>query len=312
MNLSLFLYMTEYVNLPLGDTLEIDYSVILGDESDITNTWDITIKENYSNELNDDSLKDILDILETSTLKWTPSEQKYIGEHTFKISDNEDLIVNVYDIPTSGVSNWTFNDVDTVNSTAIDIWGSNDAEIHNIVTGSEGANKTYNTGESYSFNGSDSRVVNNNIDIPSDEITISCWQYAESISSNKCTFQIPGSDYSNELALFYQGGKWRILHSNNRYETGEYINNEWVHIVITADSSGFNFYINSTETYSVSNSSQLDFPNNDINIGTDVDASETDYGNYFNGFIADFRIYNKILSNNEISNLYKTGYIHSV
>jgi hypothetical protein len=30
--------MTEYVNLPLGDTLEIDYSVILGDESDITNT----------------------------------------------------------------------------------------------------------------------------------------------------------------------------------------------------------------------------------------------------------------------------------
>ena len=78
---------------------------------------------------------------------------------------------------------------------------------------------------------------------------------------------------------------------------------EWYHIAGTYDGSDMRVYINGAETNSTGKSGSLDgYGAIGLRIGTQVGS-----GRYFDGVIDDVRVYNRVLSAEEISRLYELG-----
>jgi len=217
--------------------------------------------------------------------------------------------------PPSGVSYWTFDNVDTSGSTAIDVWGSNDGTINGATTGQSGANDQYTTDESYDFDGSDDVTVphDSSLDVGT-ELSVAAFVNADVISGN-----VPVVTKTNESGLdkwffgLVTGGNVRFMVDNGggagaeRFDSSSTVStSEWNQITITAQIGGpITAYINGVDAGQ--NSALTSFASN-FNNSVDLRIGEG-FGSNFNGRIDDVRIYDKALSSSEVSDLYNNGSI---
>jgi len=225
-------------------------------------------------------------------------------------------------IPDSGVARWTFDDADTSDSTAVDVWNDNNGTINGATTGVGGSNQTYTTNEAYDFDGTDDYVA---IDQVSDQIngsqqfSVCAWGYATNLPSGGSG----GSPNDNQLInigadtvfiLARDDGTWRygILEDGGTYvqasSSTSYNENVWIHHVVTWDGATVRGYQDGAEVTTASGSGDADGGRQDSRIGSTAppDGSSS---RVWDGRIDDIRIYNKALTASEVDNLYNAGCI---
>jgi hypothetical protein len=99
----------------------------------------------------------------------------------------------------------------------------------------------------------------------------------------------------------------------SRYTINSYAPNQWYHIVVVFNSGIINFYINGVSddgTAAGSGTSINTNANNTFSIGANVRTGQTSMTGFFNGKIDEVRMYNRVLTQSEITDLYSNyGYI---
>lgn len=216
--------------------------------------------------------------------------------------------------PSSGVSRWTFDDADTDSGTALDSWGSNDGTINGATTGATGANQTYTTNEAYSFNGSDNSVDGSHFAALSadsnSEITIAAWvkPLSEASGSDRqCIFA--HQDGSDGWMFRLEANNEPVLRMWGDNSSGSSISlpvGEWSHVGFSWDcGSHVDIYVNGSSPYTYTSSDT-----SDTTQPWEIGAIGPGGGQVFDGPIDDPRVYNKVLTSTEWSNLYNTGSIN--
>lgn len=210
-------------------------------------------------------------------------------------------------IPDSGVARWTFDDADTSGTTAVDVWGSNDATLNGVTTGVSGANQTYATNEAYSFDGTDDDAIAGET-ISSFPFSISLWVKTTSEGGVLIFDNTSNSDQqsglwivSGEFRLYNYDGGFNNLGGNSSVTDGT-----WHHLIIAVSSSDVVGYLDGGEDWQTTHSES--FP-------TGVDSTlfaitrQTDDADRFAGDMDDPRVYDKQLSPTEAADLYNNGSI---
>lgn len=210
-------------------------------------------------------------------------------------------------IPESGVARWTFDNEDTSGSSAIDVWGDNDATIEGATTGSSGANKTYTTNESYSFDGSSDYVNAGNVLDSTGPFSVSVWVKFDDLTSNQRV--VNTNDNSNGFRIIYLAGPDEIDITLEDSGSSDSIRitppqtDTWVHYCATFDGSTLEIYENATSTGTRSSTGSGSDPEPlQVGDGQFVDAP-------LDGSVDDLRIYDKGLDGSEVSDLYNNGEI---
>jgi len=165
----------------------------------------------------------------------------------------------------------------------------------------------------YSFDGVSSyiSVSNSNSLCPTSALTVSAWVYADDLDHrhiivakriNLNTFPYNSYLLASENASSTQ--TWTAGISTNSYEIA--IKNSpiitpniWYHLLLTYDGSTLSFYVNGVLANSQAKSGNISYSSMDLFIGTDALNAH-----YLKGKIDDIRIYNRVLSANEIQALY--------
>ena len=216
-------------------------------------------------------------------------------------------------IPDSGVSRWTFDDQNTSNDTAIDIWGDNDGAIMGVTTSVSG----HDDGEAYEFDGEDDYVIvpdDSTLNPGTGDFSWSVWihPYSWATSDTGNTLFAKGSTGSNDILVYNWAGQFRV-HGAIYNETDEQLSggglpstNTWTHIVVVRDGDWVGLYYDGTEVDSITGASGANIDNEaDYTIGAREEGTEI----FFDGRIDDHRWYDKALSSTEVSNLYSSGSI---
>jgi len=176
--------------------------------------------------------------------------------------------------------------------------------------------------DALSFDGTDDYV-----DIPNDEsinfertdkFTISFWTYKDANgariidkadnSSNDFTGYTIDPDSGSTLCVLRHGGNNQIsVSSNKKIPVGE-----WTHFVWTYDgsssASGCKLYQNGVKMgFTVNKDSLSSSTTNTVNLNLGASANAGDSGNYYDGKLADVRIYDRALSPSEVSYLYEVS-----
>jgi cysteine-rich repeat protein len=171
---------------------------------------------------------------------------------------------------------------------------------------SEGKN-----GGAYSFDGVDDYIGLGNSEQlrMQDEFTYSLWakpiqqnKHLELIgwsSPNGASFEIWISRYSGKLALDRQG------FSNIGYSNKGVVFSEWNHLAVSYNrqSGKYSFYINGVEAGSGVKTTGIGTGNPEMYFG------KRNTGNYFNGIMDEIMIFNRVLSGEEVSSLYRGDYL---
>jgi hypothetical protein len=114
------------------------------------------------------------------------------------------------------------------------------------------------------------------------DFTLECWVYATAISDARTVFNLYSSSY-NFLLRLYGTSSWNLFPGNN--SVGDFATygsplNQWMHIVLTRNTSNLILYINGRCVYTTSNS-------------TSYSDTKLDLGNYagyyWNGYISNVR-----------------------
>jgi len=204
--------------------------------------------------------------------------------------------------PPSGVAYWTFDNADTSGSTATDVWGGNDGTINGATTGVSGANDQYTTNEAYRFDGTDDDVnVGDTLPhgAPGQEVTAAAWINLDSVT-DEAVIGSPGN-----WVMRIENGQvfWRTSGGNNGGDGSNLSTGTWFHVVVTWDAGSNSVaYVDGSQTDNTSFGDTSD-ENEDFFIG------DNGQGVYFDGEIDDVRVYDKVLSSSEVSDLYSTGSI---
>ena len=147
------------------------------------------------------------------------------------------------------------------------------------------------------------------------EFTISVWVKSDFKPDNMIIIQ-KGFTYHKGICLLIQSNGVPQLHINDEFAMGGggYDDNKWHHFVVTFRNDSINkrafvnFYKdNNQDMY---DEDMIDFEgfdydatvNNSVSIGTILTRSYSYYD--FKGFMDEFRMYNRVLSSKEISNLF--------
>jgi hypothetical protein len=141
--------------------------------------------------------------------------------------------------------------------------------------------------------------------------TISVWFNSINSQDNSRIFDFGNGSPDDNLILFILGNKLNaVLYKNSTMSpiykiTDNNINDsKWHNIVWLIDNNGFwNFYFDGKQVYSVSGG----IPNNVTRTKNYIGKSYWNTDPYFNGSISDFRIYQRLLSDNDITNLYNNN-----
>jgi hypothetical protein len=219
-------------------------------------------------------------------------------------------------IPDSLISYWTFDDADTSGSTAIDTVGSNDGTINGATTGVSGANEDYATNEAYSFNGIDDFVDVGTL-VGSGDQSVACWINPDTLSPVERAW-IYGAedtdgglfsvvlDNNGSLAFAARSGKG-LLGVSNSLSAGS-----WSFIVAVHDASAGAWTLyedDATELASVSSDGTYTTISEPYAVACKYRDGTQVENRFFPGDIDDVRVYNKPLSQSEVSNLYNNGSI---
>jgi hypothetical protein len=197
-----------------------------------------------------------------------------------------------------------------LNGDALDYSGYNN---HGILNGAIPANNRHNNPNSaYSFDGINDYVWVGNSVRPN-KIAYSLWFLSNSTKDNLCIIRYRSFGFSVGLNNNYRTltSKFAAICYINAtevyvYETQKnYCDNKWHHLVISYDGNFYKAYIDKIEVYA---SNVLGFSSiyyglgysDGLALGRDGDNSDF----YFEGSLDDVRIYNRALSQEEITELY--------
>ena len=207
-------------------------------------------------------------------------------------------------VPTTGLVGWW-----PFTGNAIDSSGNANNGIVNGATLT--TDRFGNVNSAFNFDGVNDWInINNSNSLnPTSQITISAWvnTLAYNVSNasmvvNKGWDQGPGH---YDILVFTSNNKSRFVIGSNIYvESNSIINiNQWTLITVSIDSLTMKIYINGTLENTV-------LQNNNNSFGTNTDPlyiGKHDYNNapyYFNGKIDDIGIWNRALTQAEITDLY--------
>ena len=298
-------------NASQGDLLEINFDV--QNVGTAPGTQDILLTAEDGTKFTADTLQDLsLNEGEVSsgTLQWDIAldQQKELYEVCVETSDGTDCVtVNLVDVPASAVSRWTFNDTDTVDGVSLDLWGNNDGTITGATTSVSGANVTYDTREAYAFDGSDDQVVINSSLVDGFGFTISGWVKPRSDGVLLAIGDSSNDDYGHGVAIRNGNASTNVNGTTfTNIESISVTDGSYHHIVGTISQDTIGVYVdggNFNSTNHLQSFGALDIST----IGRAADS--TPAGSFIDGDIDDVRVYDKILSATEVSNLYNTGNI---
>lgn len=206
--------------------------------------------------------------------------------------------IPISQMPDNGVARWRFDD-NSDTTVAVDSWNDNDGTISGPAYSTTARDGSY----SLSFNGNDGYV-----DIPNMpsfvEYTVSAWlQIRNFDSTSRRAFDwranqvgginVPSSD--NAIRFWHRdsGGTNREV----RYSSPS--TGVWYHVCMTWDGSTLRVYIdgNLYDSVTAEGSSSQSYSDT-------IGAFDAGNGNYWDGFIDDFLIYDRQLSDSEVQDLY--------
>jgi hypothetical protein len=131
-------------------------------------------------------------------------------------------------------------------------------------------------------------------------------------NTNGCVFQFGNGSNGNSFGIFYYGGTidyvrayvfgYALANSNS----GSIPWNEWIHVTGVYSDKTATLYINGIKVATNTGSTDITIPSTPyLTIGAQTDNTNTPYtGTYFTGSIANFRLFNRALTTDEIWQLY--------
>ncbi len=167
--------------------------------------------------------------------------------------------------------------------------------------------------KAYSFNGTDNYInIADNPNLFSDELTISWW-YKLTETPGPASVVIGWVEGGHRYQQFFSGGQLSYLNGYNVAQPGMYFNpiyslndlNVWKNVVVTYQKTS-----TSTSTTLIYVDGELKQTDNhtlamDYVPGIDLSIGKNHNGNFFKGYLDDFRIYNRNLNALEILALYQ-------
>jgi hypothetical protein len=191
---------------------------------------------------------------------------------------------------------WSFDDTDMSGNIAFDRSGQG----HNGTLMNGAHTAAGKIGQAIEFDGRTSYLDTGSDFVSTKAMTISAWVYAHSygesgqgriLDNGSTILKVPNVDH----LAFSSDGQVTTAHS----EFGSFPPNGWIHVVVTRTSTGAaTFYINSLVSGTANQSSGTPAA------GTANVLIGGDSAHAWDGFIDDVRIYNRVLSPDEIKQLY--------
>lgn len=214
-------------------------------------------------------------------------------------------------VPNSGVARWTHDDADTSGSTVLDVWNNNDGTLNGgVTTGVSGANQEYNTAEAYEFDASDD-FIDYGFQPFAGTSAFSAAIYFRQTNTGRAAvlsesrsqldvWDLRPNVSQNEVQFFTDTGSRENLTKSHPLATGT-----WYHLVATYDGSEMALYIDGSLKGTKAQSGSLNDFGNPL-----IEGAFSPDGTFFGGRLDDVRLYDKALSNTEVSNLYNNGSIN--
>jgi hypothetical protein len=197
--------------------------------------------------------------------------------------------------PSGPVAYYAFNEGSgTVTASSI---GSTNGTLTNGTTWAAGK-----FGQGLNFDGVNDRLVTPNNPIGSGAGTYSAWIFARSFGGFGAGAVIDNG--GARLRVTSSGSKFAFS-SNNFAATASSANNsvilnQWIHIAVTRDASGTaNLYVNGVLSGTANQTSGTPTPGNNVEIGNNLTGVVG-----FDGIIDEVRIYNEVLTQAQITELY--------
>lgn len=218
-------------------------------------------------------------------------KQMYSGG-TFDVTNKGIVIADNYSEvgPMNGIIAWWPLDGHTD-----DYSGNNNHATNNGATITSGIR-----GRAYEFDGS-SYIRASNPLVQSAPFSISFWTKISSTSTQclGCT----RTEVGNGMSIFVINNKLRF-DTDHQWTTGYTVpQNEWIHVVLMQDTSGKKLYIDGELEDSTSSVGSMSNLSSIFQIGASH-SNGSSLGNYLNGVVSDYRIYNRALSPEEVKILY--------
>lgn len=198
-----------------------------------------------------------------------------------------------------------------LNGNANDASGnSNNGVLYNVTP--TNSNTGLGGGALY-FNGtSGSVLVTNNPSLNLTNISLSAWIKPDTgypgggmvFSKHESGVNADGSWW---LAPYYNSGSFTFFCNNQASSlNGQAPDNAWTHCVFTYDNSSttWKFYINGVANDSGNTSFTLGSTSWPLRIGAELQGDGVSLASYFKGSLDNLRIYNRVLSSNEVAQLY--------
>ena len=192
--------------------------------------------------------------------------------------------------------------------------------LSNVTVTNNGAtfNSAGKLGGCYSFNGSTSRIYNNNLSLPNEAMSGACWVKVNSLSGRGYFFSLGGnSSVSGALQqigiwLGTDGHPW-ICGMGSELDTGYVLSTGiWYHVCMTYSGNTSKLYINGNLVYTGTNkNSKQTRTKFCVGARSNTDTGASDGITLpFNGLINDVRIYDHCLSPMEVKELAKGLVLH--
>lgn len=232
------------------------------------------------------------------------------GSATVVIPGTESVLYN--DVTAGLVGQWKFDE--DIGTTTYDTSGNGkDGLLVNDTTRVIGSNCI--TGNCLSFNGSNnyaSSSFSGTINIASDDISVSVWVKLSTMPSINPRIISFAQDANNGYSLVAYGGSgynsfvWEVKKNGSTYGVGllsaQYVSGQWYHLVGTFNnaSNSPKLYVNGILASGGGGALSIPTVFNTLFIGTKFTDS------FFPGSIDDARIYNRVLSANEVQSLYES------
>jgi len=201
--------------------------------------------------------------------------------------------------PASGISRWEFED-DSDATTAVDSWGSNALTIN----GASYSNVAAVGGRSLSFDGVDD-VAESTAFSRSGVFSLSMWVQSATASPGDFTAFFSSEkngQSSGSFQLDYGPSSNMRYNDQSITETFGSVTTNWEMLTITWDDAGtITGYLNGTQQFSNGSANANLF---DLVFGVNRGVNQ-----YYEGLLDDVRLYDKVLSSSEVSNLYNNGTI---
>ncbi|MFK7807268.1 MAG: LamG-like jellyroll fold domain-containing protein [Saprospiraceae bacterium] len=180
-----------------------------------------------------------------------------------------------------------------------------------------------NEEHAFDFNNAFIRIDHDeNLDLGTNEFSISAWFKTENNDSYGAIFN-KGEGSASRPRIFIRTMadpintiQWRVgngvTNVTETYTDPSLFDNEWHHVVLVRNTNDLSMYVDAT-LVDFTSDSQLPFINTNSNrpiligVQDSILSSNVPLGNFFDGELDDYRIYNRAIDNLEVDSLYNEG-----